>query len=201
MPSSSLPSSLSSWDTILLPTPETIEKEKLQKNNVQNTVTGEHIRVDKEKDISKASNRTKTGKNKKDQNRNNKVKSVVIIGDSMIKHLDGWDMSKKVHKSECKVYLRSFPGAKRSCMKDNVKPLLRNTPNHFILHFGTSDLNPNQTSEVIAKEIVHLPTSLKNNQHDVSVSNILRTDNSKLNAEWWEVNQILPNYAMKEIFT
>ena len=110
----------------------------------------------------------------------------------MIKHLDGWDMSKKVHKSECKVYLRSFPGAKRSCMKDNVKPLLRNTPNHFILHFGTSDLNPNQTSEVIAKEIVHLPTSLKNNQHDVSVSNILRTDNSKLNAEWWEVNQILP---------
>ena len=109
----------------------------------------------------------------------------------MIKHLDGWDMSKKVHKSECKVYLRSFPGAKRSCMKDNVKPFLRSTPNHFILHFGTSDLNPNQTSEVIAKEIVHLPTSLKNNQHDVSVSNILRTDNSKLNAEWWEVNQIL----------
>ena len=84
-----MPSSPSSWDTILLPTPETIEKEKLQKNNVQNTVTGEHIRVDKEKDISKASNRTKTGKNKKDQNRNNKVKSVVIIGDSMIKHLDG----------------------------------------------------------------------------------------------------------------
>ena len=109
----------------------------------------------------------------------------------MIKHLDGWDMSKKVHKSECKVYLRSFPGAKRFCMKDNVKPFLRSTPNHFILHFGTSDLNPNQTSEVIAKEIVHLPTSLKNNQHDVSVSNILRTDNSKLNAEWWEVNQIL----------
>ena len=109
----------------------------------------------------------------------------------MIKHLDGWDMSKKVHKSECKVYLRSFPGAKRSCMKDNVKPLLRSTPNHFILHFGTNDLNPNQTSEVIAREIVHLPTSLKNNQHDVSVSNILRTDNSKLNAEWWEVNQIL----------
>ena len=125
-PSSSLPSSPSS-ETNLLPTPETIEKEKLQNNNVQNTVTGEHIRADKEKDISKASNRTKTGKNKNDQNRNNKDKSVVIIGNSMIKHLNGWDMSKKVHKSECKVYVRSFPGAKRSCMKDNLKPLLRST--------------------------------------------------------------------------
>ena len=93
---SSSSSSSSSSDTNLLPTPETIEKEKLQKNNVQNTVTGEHIRVDKENDISNASNSTKTDENKKDQNRNNEVKSVVIIGDSMIKHLNGWDKSKKV---------------------------------------------------------------------------------------------------------
>ena len=110
----------------------------------------------------------------------------------MIKHLNGWDMSKKVHKSECKVYVKSFPGAKTSCMKDYVKPSLRSTPNHFILHVGTNDLNSNQTSEVIAKEIVDLATSLKNNQHDVSVSNIiLRTDNSKLNAKRCEVNRIL----------
>ena len=69
-------------------------------------------------------------------------------------------------------------------MKDFVKPSLRSTPNHFILHVGTNDLNANQTSEVIAKEIVDLATSLKNNQYDVSVSNIIpRTDNSKLNAK------------------
>ena len=54
----------------LLPTPEKIEK-KLQKNNVQNTVKREHIRVDKENDISNASNSTKADGNKKDQNRNN----------------------------------------------------------------------------------------------------------------------------------
>ena len=77
-------------------------------------------------------------------------------------------------------------------MKDFAKPSLRSTPNHFILHVGTNDLNSNQTSEVIAKEIVDLATSLKNNQHDVSVSNIiLRTDNSKLNAKRCEVNKIL----------
>ena len=92
--------------------------------------------------------------NKKDQNKNNEVKSVVIIGDSMIKHLNGWDMSEKVHKSECKIYVKSFPGVKTSCMKNYVKPSLRSTPNHFILHVGTNDLTSNQTSDVIAKEIV-----------------------------------------------
>ena len=51
-------------DTNLLPTPEKIKK--LQKNNVQNTVIGEHIRVDKENDISNASNGTKTEEKKKD---------------------------------------------------------------------------------------------------------------------------------------
>ena len=101
-------------------------------------------------------------------------------------------MSKNAHKSECKVYVKSFPGAKTSCMKDYVKPSLRSTPSHFILHVGTNDLNSNQTSEVIAKEIVDLAISLKNNQHDVSASNIiLRTDNSKLNAKRCKVNQVL----------
>ena len=52
-------------------------------------------------------------------------------------------------------------------MKDYVKPLLRSLPNHFVLHVGTNDLNSNQTLEFIAKEIVDLATSLKNNQHDV----------------------------------
>ena len=48
----------------------------------------------------------------------NEVKSVVIIRDRMIKHLNGWNMSKKAHKSECKIYVKQFPGAKTSCMKD-----------------------------------------------------------------------------------
>ena len=91
----------------------------------------------------------------------------------MIKHLNGWDMFKKVPSMKC-----------------YVKPLLRGTPNHFILHVGTNDLNFNQTSEVIAKEIIYLATSLKNNQQDVNVSNIiLRIDNSKLNVKRCEVNQ------------
>ena len=71
-------------------------------------------------------------------------------------------MSKKskVLKSECKPHEKSFPWAKTSCMKDYVKPSLRSTPNHFILHVGTSDLNSNQTSEVAAKEVVQRITNM-----------------------------------------
>ena len=80
-------------------------------------------------------------------------------------------------------------------MKDHVKPSLRSTPNHFILHAGTNDLNSDQTSAVI-----DLATSLKNNQHDVSVSNItLRIDNSKPNAKQCEVNQILSKLCHERI--
>ena len=177
-----------------------IAKKKSQKNNVQNTVTKKQVRIYKENEVSNASNSTKTDGNKKDQNRNNEVKSIAIIGDSMIKHLNGWDMPKKVHKSECTIYVKSFSGAKISCMKDYVKPSLRNTANHFILHVGKNDLNPNQTSEVITKEIFDLATSLKNKQHDVSISNItLRTDNSKLNAKPCEVNQFLTELCHERI--
>ena len=116
----------------------------------------------------------------------------------MIKHLNGWDMSKKAHKSECKIYEKSFASAKTSCMKDYVKPSLRSTPNHFVLHVGTNDLNSNQTWEVIPKEIIDLATSLNNNQHDVSVSNIiLGTDNSKLNAKRFESNYILSEWCQE----
>ena len=75
-------------------------------------------------------------------------------------------MSKKVHKSKCKIYVKPFSGDKTSCMKDYVKPSLRSTPNHFFffLHVAMNELRSNQTSELISKEIVDFATSLKNNQ-------------------------------------
>ena len=69
-------------DTDLLPTTEKIEKnyERMTfKTQLQKNVYG-FIRKMKF---------PKTDENKKDWNRNNEVKSVVIIGDSMIKHLNG----------------------------------------------------------------------------------------------------------------
>ena len=58
----------------------------------------------------------------------------------MVKHLNGWEMSKKIKK--CKVYVLSFPCAKVRCMDDYKKPSVRDKPDHFIVHIETNDLNP-----------------------------------------------------------
>ena len=46
-----------------------------------------------------------------------------MIGDSMVKHINGWEMSEKIRS--CKLYVRSFPGAKLQCMEDYKKPSIR----------------------------------------------------------------------------
>ena len=54
----------------------------------------------------------------------------------MAKHLNGWEMSKKI--KNCKIYVQSFPGAKVQCMDDYKKSSIRDKPDHFIIHIGTN---------------------------------------------------------------
>ena len=130
-----------------------------------------------------------------------KKKSVIILGDSMTKLLNGWEMAKKI-QSNCKIYVKTFSGAAVSCMEDYMKPALRNPPDHFILHVGTNDLSSEKCSMEIAKSIINLARRLKNEIHDVSVSTIiLRTDDKKLNEKGMEVNLHLKELSKeKNIF-
>ena len=65
-------------------------------------------------------------------------------------------------------------------MHDYVKPSVRSSPDHFILHVGTNDLPSDKSLEEIARSIIDLATSVKNEKHDVSISNIIiRTDDKK----------------------
>ena len=66
-------------------------------------------------------------------------------------------------------------------MKDYLKHSLRENPNHFILHVVTNDLNSKRSPELIDKSIADLAASLKNENHDVSISNIIvRTEKKHL---------------------
>ena len=47
-----------------------------------------------------------------------KSKSVIILGDIMIKHLNDWEMSKKANNLSFKIYVRHFVGEKIIFMKD-----------------------------------------------------------------------------------
>ena len=115
--------------------------------------------------------------------KNNNIKtqkSVIILGDSMIKHINGWEISKRL-QSDCKVYVKQCSGARKKCMKGYMKPPLRENPDYFILHVCTNEFNTERSPELIAKSIVDLATTLKGNSRGVSVSNIVvRTNNSNL---------------------
>ena len=109
----------------------------------------------------------------------------------MIKHVNGWEISRKL-QGNCKVYVKHFSGAKTKCMKDYIKPSQRENLDHYILHVGTNDLCLDRSPELIAKSIIDLALTLKNESHDVSVSNIIvRNDSYTLNKKGCEVNAVL----------
>ena len=127
-------------------------------------------------------------------------KSIFVIGDSMVKQLNGWEMSKKLN-ANCKVFVKTFSGAKRTCMHDYVKPSVRNSLDHFILHVGTNDLSSDKSPEEIARSITDLATSIKNEKHDVSISNIIiRADDKKLEEKRCEVNSFLGKLCKEKNF-
>ena len=113
---------------------------------------------------------------------------MIILGDTMTKLINGWEMAKKI-QSNCKIYVKTFSGATVSCIEDYMKPFLRNSPDHFILHVGTNELSSERSMLMKIAELINLSCRLKNEVHDISVSIIiLRTDDKKLNEKGMEVN-------------
>ena len=92
----------------------------------------------------------------------------------MIKHVNGWEISRKL-QGNCKVHVKHFSRVKTKCMKDYIKPSQRENSDHYILHVDTNYLCLDGPPELIAKSIINLAMTLKNESHDVSVSNIMRT--------------------------
>ena len=93
-------------------------------------------------------------------------------------------------------YVRHFAGAKVRCMKDHIKPTLREKPDHIVLHEGKNDLVSDRPPDLIAKSIVDVASSMKNENHDVTVSNIItRTDHLKEKAN--EVSDYLSKLCME----
>ena len=165
------------------------ENEKNASANGKNTSEANEKKKQKKKkedNYNETTNRNNNNENKNNKNNTN----VYILGDSMIKKLNGYLLTKKIkHKHLVKV--RSFSGTKISCMTDHVKTTLRDiNPDHIILHAGTNDLRTENTASQIAKATIDLATSLKNDNITVILSGIVpRLDD--LNNEVNEVNRRL----------
>ena len=95
------------------------------------------------------------------------------------------------------VYVRIFSGAKVKCMKDYVKPCIREkNPDYVIFHVGTNELNSELPPERIAKSIIDVAKNTKSDSRIVSISGIVpRNDNFNIKAT--EVNKELSKMCDK----
>ena len=85
-------------------------------------------------------------------------------------------------------------------MHDYIKLSVRRSPDHFTLYVGTNDLSSDKSPEELARSIIDIATSIKNEKHDVSISNIIiRADDKKLEEKRCEVNNFLGSFEGKEL--
>ena len=122
--------------------------------------------------------------NNRNNNNENTKQTVFILGDSMVKKVNGFFLTKDI-KHKYLVKVRSFSSAKTRCMHDQVKPTIRDfNPEHIIVHVGSNDLNSEKTASQIASSIIELATSSKNETNKIYISLIVpRYDelNNKVN--------------------
>ena len=136
---------------------------KINTNNINNN--------SKENDIN-SNGADNTNTNKQKQTR----KTAFIIGDSMVKKIDGYLLTSSVnHKYIVKV--RPFLSAKTIDMLDYIKLTKRDfNPDVCLLHVGTNDLSSNKSPEQISMDILNLANSLKLDNNTVIVSSIVPRD-------------------------
>ena len=91
--------------------------------------------------------------------RNYEKSTTCILGDSILKNIQGWKLSQSINNKQ-NVIVKSFSGATVNCMKAYVKPSLDKHPDKIILHVGTNDLKTALSPENIANGIVELALSI-----------------------------------------
>ena len=113
-----------------------------------------------------------------------KKPTFVLAGDSILKNIKGWLMSRtKAVKSY------SFSGADTDDMKYHLRPIIKRNPHHIVLHCGTNDLAW-RTPEEIAMNITGLVKEIKGNNIECSVSAVLKRSD-ELRHKVIKVNKLL----------
>ena len=96
------------------------------------------------------------------------------------------------------VYVRSFLGEEFKCMKNYVKPCIReNNPEYVILHVETNELNSELTSERIVKSVINAGKNIQTNHRTVSISGIVPC-NDNFNNKAMVKNKELSKMCKKE---
>ena len=117
-------------------------------------------------------------------------RSITIIGDSMVKDVDPFELRKKINNKNTKVYRHNFNGATINAMKHHSIPVMEFEPDLAILHVGTNSLRSGDVENKIAEDILCLANGMKKDTNEIIVSSIItRRDEYKEKAE--KVNDYL----------
>ena len=112
-----------------------------------------------------------------------KKKRIVIAGDSIVKDVKGWLMSRQ---KSIEVY--SFSGADTEDMEHFLQPLINKKPDQIILHIGTNDVSNGVTVKQATDQLMALCEKIKAHGIKCAFSSItLRGD------ELWKVARAVNN--------
>ena len=130
----------------------------------------------------------------KEQTRHHQENCVFIAGDSIIKHINGYEISGKLEN--WKVFVRPCHGATIRCLEDHVKLILRENPDEIIFHIGTNDVTSGKGNKDITEAIINLGMSVKTQSCGVSISGItVRKDKHQNKVQ--EINDQLRDLCQK----
>ena len=142
-------------------------------------------------------NSTNATVNRQEKNLENKSDSTVIIGDSMVKNLDGRRMRTKYGE---KVFVKSFSGATTDDMSFHAVPSKKTQPDRVVLHTGANDFREEKEDAKIAQNIYALARMLKTEDNTVFVSGIISRKDEFINERTANVNRILEELCKKNKF-
>ena len=148
-----------------------------KENNINSSNINSMINTNSINNNSKENNINSNGGDNTNTNKQKQTrKTAFIIGDSMVKNIDGYLLTSSVnHKYNVKV--RPFLSAKTIDMLEYIKPTKRDfNPDVYLLHVGTNDLFSNKSPEQISMDILNLANSLKLDNNTVIVSSIVPRD-------------------------
>ena len=136
-----------------------------------------------------------TGTNNKSSNKRKEKKKTLILGDSIVKDIDGWKLNGRVNS---KVAVKSILVATTKGMVHHAKGCITDfRPNDLIIHHGTNDLSNKSTPEEVASNIINLAKNLKSEVDNVYVSG-LTIRNDKLEPKVKELNNLIETYCYEE---
>lgn len=137
------------------------KRDKGQRSNNQAPKTGQNIQ---QTPVNFTNRFAPLGHEDKDSNQNASSSdnstnnfTTVLVGDSIIKQIQGWKLGKKVGH---RVVVKSFSGATTSDMKHYLKPTLEKNPQQILLHVGTNDLR-DQNPNVVVDNVVELARKIE----------------------------------------